>query len=566
MAKGASKHSVAADHCSDEAPAICRGKDKASSTSPAASASQPHGGDSNTGATVIASTNSSNVKKTPPPFSAAASSASDKPPLFSALLLTLQMFFCVAGIYVCFGWWSVKQERVVTKPYFRRLSDGSIDPSDTTGTILPTVYGVALSQYVAGLAVGLLLLTGGQLWTAMSTSVPSRHGTQKVHRHGNGKAFASDSASGSAVTNSRKGGAPVSSANDSAIPWTSRDVSQAAAVGFTNAFGTSLGFAAMRRLSYPVVLVTKMSKMLPVIVVGMVWHGTRYSRRKLLACLLITSGILAFYWQEEMTKKSGSGDASDGGRGKGGTSSGKVGLILLFINLVVDGFTNSTQDVLVKRRRWGGNQLMVWTNLASAAWVVLAVALLEWAEPVLHHSLNTVYSAIADAGAVAVVEDWAGEAIPFHDFSRTLSFLHAYPEAEHDMISLSLFNAFGQFFIFRTISLFGSLTLTAMTLVRKAGSVVLSIVIHGHRVSRGQWAALATVLAGVIWEGYTNITEKQASKASSARLSRPTSSRGGGVVVGGEAGESQKAVVKGDGKGQKEQKPGSASEKGKKAA
>lgn len=171
-------------------------------------------------------------------------------------------------------------------------------------------------------------------------------------------------------------------------------------VGFTNVFATSLAYAAMRRLSFPVVLTMKMSKMIPVMVVGFFYHHTRYPTRKVLACLLITVGILTFYlldensYSQKAMSRPGNKDkynnvdnatfnarTATNYNSKGNNSSndflpsvnlldnpsstatnhgktrqiffwpssGVIGLFLLFANLVMDGFTNSTQDVLVKK-------------------------------------------------------------------------------------------------------------------------------------------------------------------------------------------------------------------------
>lgn len=169
-------------------------------------------------------------------------------------------------------------------------------------------------------------------------------------------------------------------------------------VGFTNVFATSLAYAAMRRLSFPVVLTMKMSKMIPVMVVGFCYHHTHYHTRKVLACLLITIGILTFYLLDEssysqktvprnserINYKNGNNAMFNTSIGTTSSSnvssndilpsvdlldnlssnatihnkpqllafypsSGVIGLFLLLANLIMDGFTNSTQDVLVKK-------------------------------------------------------------------------------------------------------------------------------------------------------------------------------------------------------------------------
>ncbi|CCD12045.1 unnamed protein product [Trypanosoma congolense IL3000] len=279
-----------------------------------------------------------------------------------------------------------------------------------------------------------------------------------------------------------------------------------------------LGFAAMRRLPYPVVLATKMSKMVPVILVGFFWHGTRYSLNKCLACALITGGSFFFYML-------GEADDDAAPRAKARSRSEAVnwlGFVLLFFNLLADGFTNSTQDKLVKVHGWTGNKLMFVTNLSTAVWLSVVLLLMECLHPVaavyLRASQPTALpSFLAPISPLLYRFDtsfrwFLSDVAPLQDFSKTMNFFHRYPDALHDVAIMSLLNAAGQMFIFRTISLFGSLTVTALTLLRKSASVVLSIIVHGHSVTPEQWFSLSIVFIGAVWEGLIHARKSPAPK------------------------------------------------------
>ncbi|KAG8348970.1 putative UAA transporter family [Trypanosoma vivax] len=423
----------------------------------------------------------------------------DGRPVGSLGWVMFQMAICVTGIYVCFGFWSIKQERIVTKPYkvvVEVSGDSDIGRGGTNrevfnkasnGTVvkeakLSTVFVIGLAQVVAAVVFSSVLLAVEKLYMRIT------HSQATVTPH-------AKKASGGSVRHVN----PAGSVSLSSV------TSHTVLMGFTNAFASMLGFAAMRRLPYPVVLATKMSKMVPVILVGFFWHGTRYSLNKCLACALITGGSFCFYFFGEADESPHKSKPHGGG-----ADANWLGFVLLFFNLLADGFTNSTQDKLVKTHNWTGNKLMFFANIATAAWLSLLLLLLECLHPFADMYLSiprplpittlpAIYPYIERADTA--IRWFLTDLAPLQDFSRTMHFFQQFPEALHDVIVMSLLNAAGQMFIFRTISLFGSLTVTAMTLLRKSASVLLSIVVHGHTVAPGQWISLLVVFAGAVWEG-----------------------------------------------------------------
>ncbi|KAG5479095.1 hypothetical protein LSCM1_02943 [Leishmania martiniquensis] len=461
------------------------------------------------------------------------------------------MVLCVIGINVCFGWWSVKQERAITKPYFieesafassmaamaaahndaRRAAAVAAaklnaPPGKPNPVHLSTVYGLALTQTLAGVIVSAMLLGADTLLRRWMRCHKPQHG--------------------------RRGGftAKVPTAPDQreSTALSRRDVPEMLAMGFSNILGTSLGHAAMRRLSYPVALTAKMGKMLPVMLVGFVWYRIRYPPKKVASCLLITGGVIGFFLLENRiasaAKASAAADSPGGSSGstgsstKGAASSSLLGITLVLLNLLMDGYTNSTQDILVKRYRWSGVSLMLRTNFVSVVCALLLLFTLEfgeqpwlWLASFSHHAAATAVRSFPMLSSVfgrapGVWPERAGaksaaSAVPFHDLSHFLAFLMHCPEARHDVLLISLLSALGQLFIFHTITIFGTLTLTAMTLLRKGGSVILSIVVHGHQLQSGQWVSLGAVFTGVLLDGYTNVQEASLSR-------RPTTAKGAG--------------------------------------
>lgn len=339
----------------------------------------------------------------------------------SASLVVAQMCMCVVGIYICFAWWSLKQERVATQTY---------DMADGTKARFRSPFVINLIQSACATFVALaLLLLSSQ---------------------------------------------PLIAVGSSGATYTRQWIGKAIMIGFCCTFASPFGYAAMSRLSYPIVLTMKMGKMLPVVIVGTLWHRTKYSVEKYWTVLLITCGVISFSMLEE------SHEHADTGR-----SSSLLGLALVFVNLIIDGFTCSTQDVLVKKFHWSGNRVMLTTNTFAVLW---------------------------SAAALIAFELLPSNGITTRELSNSIAFFVQQPDALVDVALMGLTNALGQFFIFQTIALFGTLTVTAMTLVRKVGSVLLSIYINNHQVSDGQWLSLAVVLLGVLLETRINIREKSAGK------------------------------------------------------
>jgi UDP-galactose transporter B1 len=392
------------------------------------------------------------------------------------------MGWCVAGIYFSFGLWSLLQEKLTTRAY-------SIDGNPHKFTY----------HFVLNLVQNLTaaLLAGIVLVAELVKNAKYREHQAKHHHHHHHH----PQSSGSTATaqpnlpaqppkkgTTKESGAAVV-AGDAAVVSTKASSSShhhssgggvssssllmvLATVGFSQAFASPFGYAALKYVSYPAVLTAKMCKMVVVLAAGAVFHGTRYSLVKTLDCLCITVGVLGFSLLEDK-----------GSKGVAERSSSWYGLVLVCINLVMDGYTNSTQDVMVKVHKFSGHKLMCLTNVAAAAWTLFALIAL--------HVGAAVYPGAVES-----------------EFTGAWAFIASQPEAGWDLVQMGLLNGSGQFFVFWAMSMFGSLTVTAMTLVRKIGSVLLSIWFHGHVVSFEQSCALVLVVVGVVMDTVLTVHEK----------------------------------------------------------
>ncbi|KAJ2816190.1 UDP-galactose transporter [Coemansia erecta] len=184
-----------------------------------------------------------------------------------------------------------------------------------------------------------------------------------------------------------------------------------------------------------------------------VLYGRRYAGHKYVVVGLVTAGVSAF-----MLLKDGGGAG-----GLGAVENSVYGLVLVVVNLALDGAVNSTQDqVFAEDGEVTGQDMMCLMNVCSA---VLMGAWLA----------NPFNAELGDA----------------------LRFLRTHPRALADIGMFAVCGALGQGFVFYTLASFGSLTLTTVTVTRKFLTILVSVFCNGHRLNARQWAAAGVVFAGI---------------------------------------------------------------------
>lgn len=154
-------------------------------------------------------------------------------------------------------------------------------------------------------------------------------------------------------------------------------------------------------------------------------------------------------------------------------------MLHLLINLLLDGATNSTQDEIFTRHQVSGQQMMLWINIfCTLITSLLSVLPLPYI-PVIHPSTD---GRTELAGAVNFVSTHPSVMIPLAQFAFT--------------------GALGQLFIFEALQHFGSLTLVTITLTRKLFTMLLSVIVYGHKLTFGQWLGTAVVFSGISVEAF----------------------------------------------------------------
>lgn len=222
------------------------------------------------------------------------------------------------------------------------------------------------------------------------------------------------------------------------------------------------GYAALKHIDYPTVILGKACKLIPVMLMGFVLYRKVYTLQKYSIVMLISTGVSLFMFLSPTSKKSTS-------------SSSLYGIGLLMVNLLIDGATNSTQDQMFRTHRMTGTSMMMYMNAFSSILMVIYLAL-----------SNPWTNELGDA------------------LSQCFSNYHL----AIDILIFGLAGAIGQCFIFHTLEHFGSIVLVTVTVTRKMFSMILSVLYFGHSLNLGQWFSVGLVFSGIIWESSVKMTPK----------------------------------------------------------
>lgn len=313
------------------------------------------------------------------------------------------LLFCVSGIYLFFLTWGVMQERLTSTMY------RSVESSLPAGRFRAFLLLNTLQSLVAA----------GAAWSSLRA-----HG---LHI---------ELPSGTLLSGYLK----VAAAGCTASP---------------------LGYAALKHISYPTLILGKSCKLLPLVLINVLVHRRRFEPYKYVTVLLITAGVAGFLFFE---------GSSNGAKGTAhGSASSLYGLVLLGLNLLLDGATNAWQDELFVRHRVRAQHMMLYMNLISAGYLIL-------------YQLMT--------------NPFTGQ------LSSGLDFVRTHPSVLRDMLLFCTCGALGQLFIFLTIEHFGSVVLVTVTVTRKLFTILLSLFWFEHRLGIAQWASVSLVFIALGIESF----------------------------------------------------------------
>ncbi|KAJ2001613.1 suppressor of rasval19 [Coemansia thaxteri] len=247
-------------------------------------------------------------------------------------------------------------------------------------------------------------------------------------------------------------------------------------VAVLNSSASPFGYMALRYINYPTMTLAKTCKMVPVLLMNKVLYRRHYPTYKYAVVAMVTAGVSAFMLFKTSSKNSKISTVE-------AVENSLYGLLLVLINLTIDGAVNSTQDqVFAEDPEITGQHMMCMMNVCST--MLMTVWLLNPLNPELFSALQ---------------------------------FLHTHPRALVDIGMFAVCGSLGQCFVFYTLAKFGSLTLTTVTVTRKFLTILISVFYNGHALNSRQWSATGVVFAGITLDVYKKQTSKKTDLATTAQ-------------------------------------------------
>jgi adenosine 3'-phospho 5'-phosphosulfate transporter B2 len=235
------------------------------------------------------------------------------------------------------------------------------------------------------------------------------------------------------------------------------------AISVSNVYASTCQYEALKYVSFPVQMLGKSFKMMPVMVWGMLVGGKLYGMQDWLIAGAVTGGVTEFLMTGPIESQ-----ASTAGNST-------YGLFFLLIFLCLDGFTSTFQEKLFKEHATSKYNQMLYINLFSC--IVSAVTL------------------ILSGG-----------------FSRSIGFMLAHPAFARDTILLSTSAVASQWCIYSMVKEFGALVFAATMNVRQVASIIVSYVQYGHVITLPQTLGLTLIFAALFYKTYAAMEVPKASE------------------------------------------------------
>ncbi|KAF0698469.1 Aste57867_10892 [Aphanomyces stellatus] len=207
-------------------------------------------------------------------------------------------------------------------------------------------------------------------------------------------------------------------------------------------------FRALRHVSYLFKVLGKTCKPIPILLLGLCF-GKTYTTRKYSSVLLITSGAAVFFVYQSASSSSNQNIHS--------IQDQLTGVFLLLVSLLCDGLAGVLEDKYIAEYKLGPFDLMFRISFVSTAFC-----------------------------AVLLGHDWT-----------TLLF-HLSGDAWRLIGLIGLCGSLGQVFMFISITYFGSLSTSVVGTCRKMLTVLSSIYVFQHPLSRMQIVGLGLAFIGMM--------------------------------------------------------------------
>lgn len=320
----------------------------------------------------------------------------------------IKLIFCTIGLQASFLTWGVLQERIMTRAY------GKIEGPD--GTVLNEGEFFGNSQYLV-FVNRILALVVAYFYIRM--------------------------------TNQPKNAAPTFKYSYCSI---------------SNVMSSWFQYEALKFVSFPTQVLGKASKVIPVMIMGKVVSGNKYSFFEWFIAFLLSVGVSLFLF----------GTPQD--TTKGADSTSFSGLILMMGYMLFDSFTSNWQGQLFKEYKMSSFQMMLGVNIFSTTFTL-------------------------------------GSLLQQGKFFASIGFMLKYSEFMFHCVTLSICSAVGQLFIYYTIGQFGAVIFIIIMTTRQALAILLSCMIYGHPVTAIGFLGIVVVFIALGMKSYNGWKKQQEKKS-----------------------------------------------------
>lgn len=229
-------------------------------------------------------------------------------------------------------------------------------------------------------------------------------------------------------------------------------------------------YQALSYVGFSLQTIFKSMKIIPVMLMGTLLKGTRYSAMEYVEAVAITIGVITF----SMSRSNFVND---------GATNEVVGFLLLILYVGADSFTSQWQSRIYQNYgKIDHFQMMFGVNVSAIVITILALVL---------------------SGELLVV----------------IEFLRYNPNALYYNIVTAITSTTGQFSIFYTIKRFGPIVFTVIMTTRQMLSIVISNYVFNHSMPLQSYIGAIIVFSVVGWSIYRKVQEKKA-KDATARMQR----------------------------------------------
>jgi adenosine 3'-phospho 5'-phosphosulfate transporter B2 len=233
-------------------------------------------------------------------------------------------------------------------------------------------------------------------------------------------------------------------------------------ISLSNVGASYCQYEALKYVSFPVQMLGKSFKMMPVMVWGMIISQKRYSLEEWGVAACVTGGVTEFLCTGSISATHKHGNSFKG-------------IILLLIFLLLDGFTSTFQEKLFKVHKTTKYNQMLYVNGFSGC-----------------VSIITLFA------CRKMIPAWA--------------FVGRHPVLLGDATALSLAAVGGQWFIYSQVKEFGALVFAATMNVRQVVSILVSYATYHHPISGWQILGLILVFGALFFKSWTAIRTERKQK------------------------------------------------------